>query len=153
MHTNVQSTVAIQGHLRAVIPQLTGIMKSHGFRYSKDTNWWRELKEKCEKNRAISQTLTNDRSIPMSFYCALNTVANLLAQDSVIVSEGANTMDIGRTLLPTHFPGHRLDAGTYGTMGVGLGFAIAVGCIKKFGGSKYGHLKIGPVSTQLCFII
>ena len=41
------------------------------------------------------------------------------------VSEGANTMDIGRTLMPNYLPRHRLDAGTFGTMGVGLGFAIA----------------------------
>ena len=34
-------------------------------------------------------------------------------------------MDIGRTLLLNHLPRHRLDAGTFGTMGVGLGFAVA----------------------------
>ncbi len=45
------------------------------------------------------------------------------------VSEGANTMDIGRTILKNFFPRHRLDAGTYGTMGVGLGFAIAAAVV------------------------
>jgi 2-hydroxyacyl-CoA lyase 1 len=34
-------------------------------------------------------------------------------------------MDIGRSILTNILPRHRLDAGTYGTMGVGLGFAIA----------------------------
>jgi len=34
-------------------------------------------------------------------------------------------MDIGRTILDQHLPRSRLDAGTFGTMGVGLGFAIA----------------------------
>nr|CAD7399098.1 unnamed protein product [Timema cristinae] len=46
-------------------------------------------------------------------------------KDCIIVSEGANTMDIGRSLLLNGLPRHRLDAGTFGTMGVGLGFAIA----------------------------
>jgi 2-hydroxyacyl-CoA lyase 1 len=45
--------------------------------------------------------------------------------DCIICSEGANTMDIGRTILLNNLPRHRLDAGTFGTMGVGLGFAIA----------------------------
>lgn len=45
--------------------------------------------------------------------------------DCIICSEGANTMDIGRTILLNDLPRHRLDAGTFGTMGVGLGFAIA----------------------------
>ena len=31
--------------------------------------------------------------------------------DSIIVSEGANTMDIGRTILLNRLPRHRLDAG------------------------------------------
>ena len=34
-------------------------------------------------------------------------------------------MDIGRTMMMNFLPRHRLDAGTFGTMGVGLGFAIA----------------------------
>lgn len=34
-------------------------------------------------------------------------------------------MDIGRSILLNNLPRHRLDAGTFGTMGVGLGFAIA----------------------------
>ncbi|UYV81247.1 HACL1 [Cordylochernes scorpioides] len=52
-------------------------------------------------------------------------IQELIPRDAVIVNEGANTMDIGRTMLPNELPRHRLDAGTFGTMGVGLGFAIA----------------------------
>ena len=48
-----------------------------------------------------------------------------LPHDAIIIGEGANTMDIGRTQMPNRFARHRLDAGTYGTMGVGLGFAVA----------------------------
>ena len=49
----------------------------------------------------------------------------MLPRDAIIASEGANTMDIGRTVLPNFLPRHRLDAGSFGTMGVGLSFAIA----------------------------
>lgn len=42
----------------------------------------------------------------------------------VYVSEGANTMDISRSSFPLEEPRQRLDAGTWGTMGVGLGYAI-----------------------------
>jgi thiamine pyrophosphate-dependent acetolactate synthase large subunit-like protein len=47
----------------------------------------------------------------------------------MIVSEGANTMDIGRGYLLNELPRRRLDAGSFGTMGVGLGFAIAAACV------------------------
>lgn len=71
----------------------------------------------------------------------LRTVAEVTPTDAIIVNEGANTMDIylfvfkedfisltvstGRTMLPNCFPRHRLDSGVLGTMGVGLGYAIA----------------------------
>ena len=146
LHSNVQATVAINGHLRAVIPQLTEVFRKGNYKYSKNTEWWKTILAKCEENRVVNETLISDRSVPMNFYCALDILSTFLSKECVVVSEGASTMDIGRTMLPTHYPGHRLDAGTYGTMGVGLGFAIAVATIKKFGGHKYDHLRIGPVS-------
>merc|ERR1712217_762312 len=45
--------------------------------------------------------------------------------DAVVVNEGSDTMDIGRTVLNNYMPRKRLDAGTWGTMGVGLGQSIA----------------------------
>lgn len=43
----------------------------------------------------------------------------------MLISEGANTMDTSRAILNHRLPRHRLDAGSFGTMGVGTGFAIA----------------------------
>ena len=43
----------------------------------------------------------------------------------MIVSEGANTMDTSRSIMNHKEPRQRLDAGSFGTMGVGSGFAIA----------------------------
>jgi hypothetical protein len=38
----------------------------------------------------------------------------IIPKDAIIVSEGANTMDIGRTMLLNSKARHRLDAGTFG---------------------------------------
>lgn len=62
---------------------------------------------------------------PLNYYAVFHHMQEILPKNCIIVSEGANTMDIGRTMLLNYFPRHRLDAGTFGTMGVGLGFAIA----------------------------
>ena len=52
-------------------------------------------------------------------------------------------MDIGRTMLQSFLPRHRLDAGTFGTMGVGCGFAIAAAIVMErdpcAGGKVKGH--------------
>jgi 2-hydroxyacyl-CoA lyase 1 len=67
----------------------------------------------------------SDTSTPLNYYAALSTLHKNIPEDALIVNEGANTMDIGRNMLLNRHPRSRLDAGTYGTMGVGLGFATA----------------------------
>ena len=64
----------------------------------------------------------------MSYHRALTEIKQGLAGSQVVyVSEGANTMDIGRSILDVQEPRQRLDAGTFATMGVGMGYAIAGG--------------------------
>ncbi|CAO2638010.1 2-hydroxyacyl-CoA lyase 1 [Lemmus lemmus] len=82
-------------------------------------------------NAVSKQELASKRSLPMNYYTVFYHVQEQLPRDCFIVSEGANTMDIGRTVLQNYLPRHRLDAGTFGTMGVGLGFAIAAALVAK----------------------
>ena len=63
--------------------------------------------------------------MPMNYYRPLKVLQDALPRDAIIVTEGASTMDISRQVLDNYEPRHRLDAGSWGTMGVGPGFAIA----------------------------
>ena len=65
----------------------------------------------------------------MGYYRVLREMRDLAPKDAIIQNEGASTMDIGRTMLPNFFARHRLDAGSFGTMGVGLGQAIAAAAV------------------------
>uniref|UniRef100_A0A8D0G674 2-hydroxyacyl-CoA lyase n=1 Tax=Sphenodon punctatus TaxID=8508 RepID=A0A8D0G674_SPHPU len=89
------------------------------------------LREKIRSNEESSKALSLQKSLPMNYYTVFHCVRELLPEDCILVSEGANTMDIGHTILPNYHPRHRLDAGTFGTMGVGLGFAIAAAMVAK----------------------
>ncbi|KAI5711515.1 hypothetical protein M8J75_001007 [Diaphorina citri] len=71
------------------------------------------------------EKMIQDESVPLNYYAAIHAVQVSIPDNCIIVGEGANTMDIGRSLLLNNLPRHRLDAGTFGTMGVGLGFALA----------------------------
>ncbi len=64
---------------------------------------------------------------PMNFYGAMRAVRDALAGrgEVFVVNEGANTLDFGRNIIPMFRPRRRLDTGTWGVMGVGLGYAIA----------------------------
>lgn len=95
---------------------------------NQNSEWWKALKENCDKNRLATENLTMDKTVPMNYYSVLKIIEDAIhkiPKDFILVSEGSNTMDIGRTVLQNEESKQRLDAGTFGTMGVGFGFAIA----------------------------
>ncbi len=65
----------------------------------------------------------------MSYYRVYREIRDLIPRDAIIQNEGASTMDIGRTVLPNFEARTRLDAATFGTMGVGAGQAIAAASV------------------------
>jgi 2-hydroxyacyl-CoA lyase 1 len=122
---NVPAEVALVGDAKAVVAQLNESLAKSKWTYPQETPWRVDLAREIAKNQESVGAMSADDSVPMNYYRALREIRDLLPRDAIVCSEGANTMDIGRTVLPNFAPRHRLDAGTFGTMGVGLGFAIA----------------------------
>lgn len=124
-HNSVQSSVALLGDVGSIMNQLTAQSQSTSLKYDDNSEWWTSLRAKCESNKNYNTSMAEDVSVPLNYFAVLTTVHKLIPKDSIIVSEGANTMDIGRSILSNRLPRHRLDAGSFGTMGVGPAFAIA----------------------------
>lgn len=127
--TNVPAEVALVGDGKAIVAQINAALEREPWQYPVETTWRSALKQKIDANAEVSAELKADRSTPMNYYVALQAVQDAMPKDTIIVSEGASTMDIGRTILMNHSARTRLDAGTYGTMGVGMGFAIAASVV------------------------
>jgi 2-hydroxyacyl-CoA lyase 1 len=123
--TNVPAEVALVGDAKAVVGQLNAALREQPWQFAAENTWRTGIAKKIEENRASTQPMLDDDSAPMGYYRALRDIRDVLPRDAIICSEGASTMDIGRTVLPNFEPRHRLDAGSFGTMGVGLAFAIA----------------------------
>lgn len=83
------------------------------------------MQSKVTANTAALEKKISTVSSPLRYHAVLGLIDRLLPPSSIIVNEGANTMDIGRVVLQVHQPRSRLDAGALGTMGVGVGYAIA----------------------------
>nr|XP_019581542.1 PREDICTED: 2-hydroxyacyl-CoA lyase 1 [Rhinolophus sinicus]XP_019581543.1 PREDICTED: 2-hydroxyacyl-CoA lyase 1 [Rhinolophus sinicus] len=128
---NVRPAVTLLGDINAVTKQLLEQFDKTPWQYPLESKWWKTLREKMRSNEAASKELASQKSLPMNYYTVFYHVQEQLPKDCIVVSEGANTMDIGRTVLQNYLPRHRLDAGTFGTMGVGLGFAIAAALVAK----------------------
>jgi oxalyl-CoA decarboxylase len=89
---------------------------------------WRDaIRDRTAQNVAKMQARLNADATPMNFSTALRAIRDVLDshRDVYLVNEGANTLDFGRDILPMYQPRHRLDCGTWGVMGVGMGYAIA----------------------------
>jgi oxalyl-CoA decarboxylase len=91
---------------------------------------WRDaLKERTDVNVAkMAKRLAAARTAhPMKFLGALQAVRDVLAEhpEAYVVNEGANALDLTRNTVGMKVPRHRLDSGTWGVMGIGMGYAIA----------------------------
>ena len=91
--------------------------------------WREELAAKSEQNVAkmagrLEVALT---AHPMKFLGALQAIRDVLHDNPqvYIVNEGANALDLARNTIGMQVPRHRLDSGTWGVMGIGMGYAIA----------------------------
>ena len=126
---NVPAEVALVGDGRAITGQLNRALESRQWFYPADTPWRSALREKAEANAEQIRPMLEDDSTPTNYYRALRDIRAWAGESAVIIGEGANTMDIGRTQLPNAQPRLRLDAGSYGTMGIGMGFAIAAAAV------------------------
>ena len=126
---NVPTEVALVGDGKAVVGQLNAALGGRQWFYPADTEWRSAIAEKAAGNAEQIRPMLEDDSTPTNYYRALKDIAAWAGKDAVIVGEGANTMDIGRTQLPNASPRLRLDAGSYGTMGIGMGFAVAAAVV------------------------
>jgi 2-hydroxyacyl-CoA lyase 1 len=125
MGHNVPAEVALVGDGRAVMGQFNAELADDPWTYPAQSPWRDSIAEKIAANEDAVAGMRADDSAPMNYYRAFRDITDWLEPTDIIVGEGANTMDIGRTQMPNALPRHRLDAGSYGTMGIGLGFAVA----------------------------
>jgi oxalyl-CoA decarboxylase len=91
------------------------------------TDWIDAVKTKKDTNIAkMAPRLTNN-NFPMNYHGALGALRTVIKErpDAILVNEGANTLDLARGIIDMYSPRKRLDVGTWGVMGIGMGFAVA----------------------------
>ncbi|PIO53944.1 hypothetical protein TELCIR_24704 [Teladorsagia circumcincta] len=85
------------------------------WKFPEKSKWMIDLLANAQKNRDIVERMAAEHSPPLNYYAAYTPIRKFLEENDVlVVNEGANTMDIGRTMMPSVLPRRRLDAGTFG---------------------------------------
>jgi len=89
--------------------------------------WTEAVAAKKDANLAKMAAKLKVNALPMTFPAALAPLRRIVAErpDTILVNEGANTLDQARSIIDVFRPRHRLDVGTWGVMGIGMGSAIA----------------------------
>jgi len=90
-------------------------------------SWIDEISDKVETNVTRMAPRLQNKNMPMDYHGALGALRTIIKDrpDTILVNEGANTLDFARSIIDIYKPRKRLDVGTWGVMGIGMGTAIA----------------------------
>src|SRR5579885_1664812 len=124
MDSNVAIAAPIVGDIGSSV---TALLEAMGEWPAPPADWLGAVKAKKEENIAKMAPKLMKNSAPMDFHSALGALRNVIKErpDAILVNEGANTLDLARGVIDMYQPRKRLDVGTWGVMGIGMGFAVA----------------------------
>jgi oxalyl-CoA decarboxylase len=125
MDSNVEIVAPVVGDIGSCVSALLdGI---DGKWPAPPADWTNAVKAKKEENIAKMAPRLTKNSAPMDFHSALGALRTVIKErpDAILVNEGANTLDLARGVIDMYQPRKRLDVGTWGVMGIGMGFAVA----------------------------
>jgi len=125
MDSNVEIVAPVVGDIGSCVAALLAAMGSNW--PAAPADWVKTVSSKREENVAkMAPRLMNNTS-PMDFHGALGALRTIVKErpEAILVNEGANTLDLARGVIDMYQPRKRLDVGTWGVMGIGMGFAIA----------------------------
>ena len=122
---NRAADVGIVGEAKMVLQQLIAEAKEQGLENKKDSPWIDKLRAKDASNNERNEPLLNSNQMPMHPLRMMKEIRDFLPRDAMLVVDGHETLNFGRQSIPTYYPGHRINSGASGCMGVGLPFGIA----------------------------
>ena len=124
MDSNVEIVAPVVGDIGSCVSALLEGIDSKW--PAAPADWVGAVKSKREENIAKMAPRLMKNSAPMDFHGALGALRTVVKErpDAILVNEGANTLDLARGVIDMYQPRKRLDVGTWGVMGIGMGFAV-----------------------------
>ena len=125
MDSNVLISAPVVGDIGSCLAEMD---KAMGDGWAKPpVEWTSAIQERKDTNLAKMASKLMNNQVPMDFHSALGSLRTIVKQrpDAILVNEGANTLDFARSIIDVYKPRKRLDVGTWGIMGIGMGAAIA----------------------------
>ncbi|MDF3060694.1 MAG: oxalyl-CoA decarboxylase [Microvirga sp.] len=125
MDSNVEIAAPLVGDIGSCV---SALIEGMGTKWpAPPADWTNVVSKKREENVAKMAPRLMNNNVPMDYHGALGVLRTIIKErpDAILVNEGANTLDLARGIIDMYQPRKRLDVGTWGIMGIGMGYAIA----------------------------
>ncbi len=130
--SNVRIDAPVVGDIGSCVSAMLGAIKATAGSWpTPPAEWLDAIAERKTKNVAKMGEALAKNPAPMNFHSALNVVRDIVKAnpDAILVNEGANALDFTRSIVDMYKPRKRLDVGTWGVMGIGMGFSVAAAVV------------------------
>ena len=126
MDSNVEIVAPVVGDIGSCV---SALLEAHGQQLDRAAGRLDSTRSTTKRDDNVAKMaprLMNNNS-PMDYHGALGVLRTIVKErpDAILVNEGANTLDLARGVIDMYQPRKRLDVGTWGVMGIGMGYAIA----------------------------
>lgn len=121
--------MGIVGDAKAVLTQLAAEADQLG-KWPKDTDWAKQLRDNHLRKEAEMEGILNSDASPIHPLRLCNEVRKWMDRDAILCVDGHDTLNFARQSIPSFTPGHRLNAGPNGCMGVAIPFAVGAKAAK-----------------------
>jgi len=115
--------VGITGDSAAVLSQLAAAVKKVPVAQSQ--SWLEHLRSVEQKAVEKELPLRNSDAVPIHPLRLAKEISDFLTEDTIVVADGGDVVSLAAGVIHLHKPGHWLDPGPLGTLGVGMPFALA----------------------------
>jgi thiamine pyrophosphate-dependent acetolactate synthase large subunit-like protein len=115
--------IPIVGDCKAVLGQLLEAIKGK-VAPSRFSAWRTKLHDGEQQKRTAAGANRPAEDGDIHPVRMLEAVRDFMKRDAILCVDGQETLNFGRQTMPTFAPGHRLNSGPFGTMGVGLPFGV-----------------------------
>ncbi len=125
MDSNVEIVAPVVGDIGSCV---SALLEGMGAKWpAAPADWTGAISKKREENVAKMAPRLMNNNVPMDYHGALGVLRTIVKErpDAILVNEGANALDLTRGVIDMYQPRKRLDVGTWGVMGIGMGYAIA----------------------------
>jgi oxalyl-CoA decarboxylase len=125
MDSNVEIVAPVVGDIGSCVEAM---LKEMGGAWPKgSSDWMGAVTKKRDENVAKMAPRLMNNNVPMDYHGALGVLKQVIKDrpNAILVNEGANTLDLARGVIDMYQPRKRIDVGTWGIMGIGMGYSIA----------------------------